>query len=140
MKITICGSSVFGEQMLEYQKKLNDLGHEGIVHPDYKLLLDGEKEDVMDQMTNGEHYKAKMAQGYIMWYYNAICESDAILILNFDKKGIKNYIGGNTLMEAGFAYVNKKKIFVLNPLPDISYSDEIKAMGGVILDDDIKKI
>lgn len=37
-----------------------------------------------------------------------ICGSDAILVLNYDKKGIKNYIGGNTLMEMGFAHVHDK--------------------------------
>ena len=39
--------------------------------------------------------------------------ADAVLVLNYDKKGIKNYIGGNTLMEIGFAHVLNQKIFLL---------------------------
>lgn len=40
----------------------------------------------------------------------------------------------------GFAYVLKKKIFLLNPIPELSYSDEIKAMKPIVLDGDLKKI
>ena len=66
--------------------------------------------------------------------------SDAILVLNFDKKGIVNYIGGNTLMEIGFAHVNDKKVFLLNEVPEVSYTDEILAMYDVILNGDLTKI
>ncbi len=129
MKLTIVGSSAFKEQMLDYQKKLAELGHEGIVHPDYQAFINGEKQDIWDLVTHGEHAKAKRDNNYIMWYHNAIQNSDGILVLNFVKKGIKNYIGGNTLMEIAFAFVAGKKIFLINPIPeDVSYADELKAM------------
>lgn len=141
MKIVICGSSVFKEKMLEYRDKLISLGHEPIIHPDYIAFVNGEKQEIWSQISGGEHYQAKKSQGYIKWYYDAIYNSDGILVLNFDKKGIKNYIGGNTLMEIGFAYVNNKKIFLLNPIPEeVSYFDEIKAMVENILDGDLNKI
>lgn len=141
MKIVICGSSTFKEKMLEYRDKLMALGHEAIVHPDYEAFIRGEKQEIWSQVSGGEHYLAKKQQGYIKWYYAAIVSSDAILVLNFDKKGIKNYIGGNTLMEIGFAYVNDKRIFLLNSIPEeISYVDEIKAMSDTILNDDLNKI
>ena len=83
----------------------------------------------------------KREQNYIKWYHNAIKNSDAILVLNFDKNGIKKYIGGNTLMEIGFAHVNDKKVFLLNPIPkDVSYVDEIKAMVPVIINGDLSKL
>lgn len=141
MKIVICGSSAFKEKMLEYRDKLVSLVHEPIIHPDYIAFVNGEKQEIWSQISGGEHYQAKKSQGYIKWYYDAIYKSDGILVLNFDKKGIKNYIGGNTLMEIGFAYVNNKKIFLLNPIPEeVSYFDEIKAMVENILDGDLKKI
>ena len=66
---------------------------------------------------------------------------DAILVCNFDKKGIKNYIGGNTLMEIGFAHVNDKKVFLLNPIPkNLPYSDEIEAMVDVVINGDLTKL
>ena len=141
MKITICGSSIFKEKMLEYKKLLIGSGHDVIVHPDYEAFIKGEKQELWNQVSGSEHYKAKKSQGYIKWYYNAICSSDAILVLNFDKNGIKNYIGGNVLMEISFAHVNDKKIFLLNPIPEkVSYVDEIKAMVDVVLGGDLKKI
>ncbi len=141
MKIVICGSSTFKEKMLEYRDLLSRLGHEPIVHPDYEAFVKGEKMEIWSQVTKGEHHKVKRSQGYIKWYYNAIYNSDAILVLNFDKRGIKNYVGGNTLMEIGFAYVNDKKVFLLNDIPEeVPYVDEIKAIVDFVLGGDLSKI
>jgi len=57
-----------------------------------------------------------------------------------DKNGIGNYIGGNTLIEMAFAHVLNKKIFLLNPVPEISYKDEIIAMQPIILNGNLEKI
>jgi hypothetical protein len=44
-------------------------------------------------------------------------------------------------MEIGFAHVNDKKVFLLNPVPeDVPYVDEIKAMLDSIIDGDLCKI
>ncbi len=139
MKITICGSSTFKKEMIEYRQKLLELGHEVIVHPDYEAFVSGQKQDLLKKIEN-EHSVAKKENGYIKWYYDAIVSSDAILVLNFDKKGIENYIGDNTLMEIGFAHVNNKKVFLLNEVPEISYTDEILAMYDLILNGDLSKI
>lgn len=61
-------------------------------------------------------------------YYKIIKKSDAILVINFDKNDIKNYIGGAVLSEMGFAYILNKKIFLFNQITQMSYTDEIKAM------------
>lgn len=39
-----------------------------------------------------------------------------------------------------FAHVLDKKIFLLNPIPEIPYKDEIVAMQPIILDGDLAKI
>jgi hypothetical protein len=140
MKITICGSSKFRNEMVEYMEKLESLGHNVIVHEHYIKSVKGEMPELMERV-NREHAVLKREQNYIKWYHNAIQNSDAILVLNFNKNGIKNYIGGNTLMEIGFAHVNDKKVFLLNPIPeDVSYADEIKAMADEIINGDLNKI
>jgi hypothetical protein len=139
MKITICGSSAFKEKMIDYKQKLSELGHEPIVHPDYEAFVRGEKLDILERAET-EHAAVKKEHGYIKWYYDAIVGSDAILVLNFEKKGIANYIGGNTLMEIAFAHVNNKKIFLLNEVPELPYSDEILAMYDVVLNGEIENI
>ncbi len=139
MRIVICGSSAFRKQMVEYRDKLKKMGLEAVVHPHYVEEAKGGMQDVIKRMEK-EHAAVKKEYGYIKWYHDAIVRSDAILVLNFDKNGTKNYIGGNTLMEIGFAHVNDKKIFLLNPVPEIGYKDEILAMITAILNGDLSKI
>ena len=140
MKITICGSSVFAKQMVAYRNQLIKLGHEVNLHEHYVKQAQGEMVDLIERMGR-EHALVKKEYDYIRYHYNEIINSDAILVLNFDKNGIKNYIGGNTLMEIGFAYVNNKKIFLINPAPEkVSYIDEIEAMEPIVLADGIDQI
>ncbi|OGI17569.1 MAG: hypothetical protein A3J63_04225 [Candidatus Moranbacteria bacterium RIFCSPHIGHO2_02_FULL_40_12b] len=139
MKITIVGSSVFAKQMVEYRDKLITLGHKNNLHEHYVAQGMGEMKDMIEWMKK-EHANVKIENDYIKYHYNEIVEGDAILVLNYDKNGIKNYIGGNTLMELGFAHVHDKKIFLLNPIPEMPYSEEIKAVQPVILNGDLSKI
>lgn len=140
MKITICGSSKFRHEMVEYMEKLESLGHDVVVHEHYIKSAKGEMPELMEKVEKN-HAALKKEGNYIKWYHNAICNSDAILVLNFDKKGIKNYIGGNVLMEIGFAHVNDKKVFLLNPIPEeVSYADEIKAMVDQVIEGDLSRI
>ena len=126
--------------MVEHMKKLENLGHKAIVHEHYIKSVAGTMPELMERVHR-EHATLKREQNYIKWYHNAIQNSDAILVLNFDKNGVKNYIGGNTLMEIGFAHVNNKKVFLLNPVPEnVSYVDEIKAMVDLVIDGDLCKI
>ena len=62
---------------------------------------------------------------------------DAILVLNYDKKGIVNYIGGNTFLEIGLAFWLGKKIFLLHPIPEMDYKAEMHAMQPVVLQGDL---
>ncbi|PIS07706.1 hypothetical protein COT78_01910 [Candidatus Berkelbacteria bacterium CG10_big_fil_rev_8_21_14_0_10_43_13] len=67
--------------------------------------------------------------------------ADAVLVLNLDKNGVKNYVGGNTLMEIGFAHILNQKIFMLNPIPEMPYcKSEIEAVKPIIINGDLKKI
>ena len=63
-----------------------------------------------------------------------------MLIANYPKKGVEGYIGGNSFLEMGFAHVLDKKIYLLNDIPEMIYSDEIKAMQPVVLNSDIDKL
>jgi hypothetical protein len=139
MKITICGSVKFRKEMVDVRNLLDKIGHEGIIHQVMEDLALGRNPELMKKVEEN-HAQVKREGGFIKWYYDSIKNSDAILVLNYEKNGIKNYIGGNTLMEIGFAHVNDKKVFLLNPVPEVSYADEIKAMVDVVLDGDLKKI
>lgn len=61
---------------------------------------------------------------------------EAILVLNYTKNGIENYIGANTLIEIGLAFHLRKKIFLLHPIPKMQYSEEILAMKPTVIEED----
>jgi len=139
MKITICGSLKFAQQRVEIYHQLKKLGHQPMVHEFLFGIADGTAKNLIDEIATN-HPKAKRKYNFIKWWYNCIKRSDAILVCNYDKGGIKNYIGGNTLMEMGFAHVGDKKIFLLNPVPDMLYTEEIEAMNPIIIYNDLTKI
>jgi hypothetical protein len=68
-------------------------------------------------------------------------KSDAILVANYTKKEIENYIGANTFLEIGFAHHIGKKIYFLNPIPDQPYiREELEAVEPVVLNGNLDKI
>ncbi|MFA5946255.1 MAG: hypothetical protein WC802_05115 [Patescibacteria group bacterium] len=144
MRIYVLGSNYFMKEMVESKDKLCALGFDGWIHPHYEALVRGERPEHLDRWFNGargERAAIKRENDYLKVHYAHILESDAILIVNLEKRGVKNYIGGNVLIEMGQAYVNNKKIFLLNDLPvEASYIDEIESMDPICLHGDLKNI
>ena len=141
MKIYVLGSTSFMKEMVDATNQLCVLGFDGWIHPHYEALVRGEKNDHLARWQNGERAALKRENNYFHEHYKHILESDAVLIVNGEKHGIKNYIGGNVLMEMGQAYVNHKKIFFLNDMPlGLSYMDEIEAMDPICLLGDLSNI
>jgi hypothetical protein len=142
MKIAICGSLSFAKEMAELRNKLEAIGHEVYVPYSAEKIMRGELsgEEVERAKENGTFYKMTMENDAIRRWYDVIEKSDGILVANYDKKGIKNYIGGSAFLEMGFAHVMNKKVFLLNPIPDASYEEEILSMQPVIINGDLNRI
>lgn len=138
MRITICGSLDFTTEMKKIADALDAKGHETVIPHGCRLILSGQKK-LEEIRREGSRQKAEA--GVIQYYYDEIGKSDAILVANYDKKGIKNYIGGNSFLEIGFAYVLGKKIFLMNPIPEIEYyKTEIEAMKPTVINGDLSRI
>lgn len=136
MRIAVCASMVFAEKMLEVKKELERLGHEVFVSG-FAGAFVGRTEREKEELTVF-HKNEKDA---IREFWKKIRKSDAVLVLNYDRRGVRNYIGGNTLMEIGFAHVLNKKIFLMNPVPEIEYyRSEIEAVRPVVINRDLSKI
>ncbi len=129
------------EKKVQLSDELHDLGHESVMHPHYIQWVKEGEADVLEKIDKGEHAQLKIDTDYIKWYYDAIVGSDAVLVVNLEKQGRKNDIGGNAFLEVGFAYVNNKKIFILNDIPqDSDFVDELVAMQPIELKGDLNKI
>lgn len=136
MKILISGSMQFSEKMLEVKQQLEDLGHVAITSKFIDQHI-GKSDEEKERLKLQQKYD----QDAIREFWDLMQNVDALLVLNYDKNGIKNYAGGNAFLEMGFAYVLKKKIFLLNPIPTIPYYEtEIIAMKPIVIDGDLSKI
>jgi len=103
MKIAICGSFAFARQMVSAAKKLTEMGHLPILPIDTMAAIEDisiiydvnraiEKDIIRDQLSK-------------------IIESDAILVLNYDRSGVPGYIGGSSLIEWDLLTILRKKFF-----------------------------
>jgi len=144
MKIVICASISFTYKIKEVADVLSRDGYEVEIPWSAQRILDGDMSfehwQSVKEKEGDISFRESSGEDFIKKHYNLIKDSDAILVLNIEKKGVKNYIGGNTFLEMGFAYISDKKIFLLNEIPECSYTDEIKAMRPIVLGGDINKI
>jgi hypothetical protein len=135
MKFMICGSMHFAKEMLDAQKILEELGHAARVPSDvHECLNNPELNMDLNYCIQTNIDKKDFQQ---------VADSEAILVLNYPRRGIAGYVGGATLMEIGLARHLNKKIYFLNDLPSedsLRYALEIKITQPIILNGDLNKI
>lgn len=124
------------KEMVNIEKKLQSHGHI-VTLPEF--TYEYAALDSIDKVIT-ESARTKVEHDLIRGYFNKIKDNDAVLIANIEKNGIAGYIGGNAFLEMGFAHVLQKKIFLLNPIPNLGYTDEITVMTPIILNGDLTKI
>jgi predicted house-cleaning noncanonical NTP pyrophosphatase (MazG superfamily) len=132
MNIVICGSVQFAREMLDLKQRLEASGHAVTVPKNAELYASGER--------SAETKWEKVEGDVIRSYWQKIGEADAVLVVNFTKNGVENYVGGNGLIEMAFAHVLEKKIFLLYPIPEMNYADEIASMKPTVLEGDLSRI
>ena len=143
MKIVICSSVAFAEDIMKAKETLEKRGFEVVIPTGLEDYLNN---DALKKRASGwgtiEGAHRKIAMNLIKGYYDEITKSDAILVINKDKTGIKNYIGGNSFLEMGFAHVLGKPIYALNSLPEELkvFYQELVAMQPVVLNGDLSLI
>lgn len=135
MKISIVGSMTVVNKMFEVKKELESQGHTVFLSKFANEYIDLPQSDIEKQTVYDKNNNDGLKE-----FSNVIQDTDAVLALNYEKKGIENYIGGNTFLELGYAFILGKKIFFMNPIPNMLYTSELEAMKPVILDGDLSKI
>jgi hypothetical protein len=136
MKIIICGSISAASEILDAKKVLESAGHEVEIPEGVKNeFLRGRTEVSLEEKAED-----KIKNDLIRGYYEKMKNYDVVLIVNPEKRGVQGYIGGNTLIEMAFAHVLKKRLYVLHPLPELSYTSEILAMQPIVVERDLSKV
>lgn len=128
MKIYISCSKDFFDEVDQIKVKLESLGH--FVTPP-NGWNDSKSEDLIQQLDERKYtaWKAEMLRKN----KDFVKSNEAVLILNFDKNGVKNYIGGSTFLEAYNAFELGKKLFVYNTLPEGSLRDELMGFEPTVI-------
>lgn len=146
MKITICGSTAFIKEMEAVVNILKSMDHEVEFPPVEFVDGDGKKWHALD------YYKFKKSEPFdnpeflnnhnqrIRDHFDCVKWCDVILVTNYDKNNIANYIGPNTLMEMGLAFHLNKKIYLLNPIPEVAWKEEILGIRPIIINNDFSLI
>ncbi len=124
------------KEMVEVEENLKKLGYE-VVLPDFTYEYAKIK---FSDKIHTESARNKIKYGLIHGHYEKIKEGDAVLIVNVDKNGIEGCVGGNSFLEMGFAYILNKPIYLLYNIPEMGYTDEIKAMNPIVLCGDCSQI
>ncbi len=125
--------------MIEIKEQLGKLGHYVLVPLSAEMNQSKEYWNKL-KLDNFDKFVGIKGER-MLGHFDKIKSSDAILVLNYDKDGKKNYIGGNTFLEMAIAFEHAKKIFLFNPIPKESpYMEEIASMKPIIIDHDLKKI
>ena len=140
MIITICGSTNFVPEIKKIRDKLTKKGHEvfSLAWTDLSF------QEIDAKKNNREKFINELKPKLLVEHFDKILKSDAILVVNLEKNGIKNYIRGNTFAEIIFAFYYKKKIFFLNPIPrDEMFShlmDELETVNPIVINGNLDSI
>jgi hypothetical protein len=132
MKVMIVCSTNFYGYIDKVKKDLENNNHEVILPNCY------------DAPVSNDDNKLMSEEEYLSFFRDMFYESrdkvsltDAILVLNYDKEKngnvLKNYVGASTFLEMYEAFMQDKKIYMMNDIPDNMLYDEIKGFNPIIL-------
>lgn len=135
MKIFICSSKYFYKDIPPIKEFLESKGHIITLPNSYD---NPGMEDKMRNISQKEHsaWKGEM----LRLQKEKVQNCDAILVLNLEKNGQKNYIGGATFLEVYMAFDFQKKIFLYNDFPDNILRDELVGMNPTIINGNLELI
>ncbi|MBE5734970.1 MAG: hypothetical protein E7361_00755 [Clostridiales bacterium] len=133
MKIFLICSKSFYDKLDYYKQSLENLGHT-IYLPNCWNCPETEAK------YRGTSDHAKWKASMIKHSEEVIKGVDAVLVLNFEKNGIKNYIGGATFLEIYDAFRLNKLIYFVNDLPDGMLKDELIGFDPIIIHNKLELI
>jgi hypothetical protein len=140
--IVICTSANFYPQAIEAQAALEKMGYKVVIPKNAEKMKANQgfvAKDDRTWLTNPKDYYRKAA--FMRAHFDEVAKGDAVLVLNYEKNGKQNYIGGNVLMEMAVGFHLKQPIIILNEAPeDSAYLEEILGMEPTLLHGELEAI
>lgn len=133
MKIFLICSKAFYDRLALIKESLEKMGHQITLPNCYDC-------PETESLYRGKEEHARWKASMIRHSEQVISGVDAVLVVNYDKNGYKNYIGGATFLEIYDAFRLNKKIYFMNELPDGMLKDELIGFNGVVINGELGKI
>ena len=134
MNIFICASKHCYNHIPPVKEQLEGLGHNITLPNSFDDPM--QEERLKAEPKKHKEFKDRMFHRQI----EKITQCDALLIINEEKAGIPNYIGGSVLLEMYEAWRQGKIIYLWNNIPDNMLKDEIAGLDPIILNKDVQKL
>jgi hypothetical protein len=124
MKIFIMSSKNFSEKL-----------------PTIKFNLQKRKQTVfLPTFDVGKTSEPNPRKLFLQKDFKKIEDCDALLVCNFTKKGIDNYVGASAIAYMAIAYYLNKQIYLLYDLPNTNNIEEVFSFSPICLSGDLTKI
>jgi nucleoside 2-deoxyribosyltransferase len=127
LRVTIHASLDFKTEMIAAKQYLESRGFQ-VILPELKRY-----QHIRDELDDEERFttiKAQLTRQNI----SNVEKCDCLLILNYDHRGYRNYVGGNSFLEMAIAFYRHKPIYLLHDIPEsMPYTEEIKALSPIVL-------
>ncbi len=135
MKIFIISSASFYDRISPIKEYLEKKGFDVIMPNTYESP--NLEQEVWQQ---GHQAHADLIKKLFKMSEEKIANVDAVLCINFKKRGVENYIGGSTFIEIYEAFKNGKKIFLYHDIPVGMLYDEIAGFDPIIINENLDLI
>ncbi len=141
-KLAICASAAVYDRAIPLSDQVAELGFEVILPATAQAMKSrgaANTEAAVDwsQIADKYEYKAELIRGH----FDVITDADAVLVMNLEKDGKPDYIGGNVLMEMTLAFYLHKPIYVYGSVPkDSPLIDEILGMQPIFLNSSLDRL
>jgi hypothetical protein len=136
VKVFVCASRSSYHLVAKVREDLERRGHRVTLPNNFD---DPEREEAIKRSQPQEAYVAWKAE-MLRLQASKVAANDAVLVLNFDKDGQHNYLGGATFLEVFKAWELGKGIFFFNALPEGILHDELTAMAPIVIDGDLNRV
>ncbi len=122
MNIVLAGSMIFFEKMQLIKQQLEANGA------------------IVTMPSVGNNPSPRAIRGFNHDAVERLKNGDVLLAVNEEKRGVKGYVGSNTLIEIGMAFALGKQVHLLNDYDKSqACADELDALVDGIVGKDIEK-